>query len=254
LDRELVYIQKIYFLLFLWFCNLVASAIAIQKLGISIGIIFGLFGFIISYLIAIRKKSFPAPDKKLTAQRMAREISHDTSPLTIARFASQLYFYLNDPQRAISLLEKYLPTQDPLVCATLGDIYLRENRPHQALAIIRENPYALVNPLLLAVQGHAYRRLGKTRQAIKIYERCLRLAHKNGFPHSGANRLTQWLLNMSYTASIHHALGDCYMSIGQVAAAKKHYRSGNLRLIDVTMWRFTGSAMPNSPEKYSKSH
>jgi tetratricopeptide (TPR) repeat protein len=202
----------------------------------------------------INKKNFPSPDKKLTAQKMAREITQNRSPLAISRFASQLYFYFHEPKQAISLLEKYLDTDDPLLCATLADILLREGCPKHALSVLRENPYTLADPLLLATQGHILQHIGKFQDAVKIYERSLRLANESGFPHNGANRFTQLLLTLSYKASIHHALADSYSVLKDYPNAKKHYRAGNIRFFDFTLWRKVKSPPSDSAKNYRKSH
>ncbi|MDA8226204.1 MAG: tetratricopeptide repeat protein [Desulfitobacterium hafniense] len=253
-DLEILYVQKIYFFLFLLTFTALASMLISLKLSWDKGLIAFFLGFICSYIAMIRKKDFAPPEKTATAKRMAREISQDTSPLAIARFASQLYFYFHEPKKAISILEKYIPSQDPLLCATLGDILLREGRPKQALSILRDNPYALTNPLLLATQGHVLQQMNRTSEAIKIYERSLRLASEAGFPHNGAIRFTQILLTLSYTASIHHSLADCYALTGDFPNAKRHYMLGNIRLIDLTMWRTLKAFLGSSPKNYTKSH
>jgi tetratricopeptide (TPR) repeat protein len=253
-DLEILYVYKLYYFLSLFTFFLCASFIVSWRFNLVAGGGFLFFGFIFSYMAMIRKKSFPPPDRKLTAQKMAREITQNSTPLAISRFASQLYFYFHEPRQAIPLLEKYLDTQDPLLCATLADILLREGHPRQALGIIRENQYTLSDPLLLATQGHILQHMGKYQEAIKIYERSLRFAHESGFPHNGANRFTQLLLTLSYTASIHHSLGDCYLVQKDYFNAKKHFWSGNIRFFDITLWRKVKLNTSDSPKNYKKSH
>ncbi|MHB1652723.1 MAG: tetratricopeptide repeat protein [Desulfitobacteriaceae bacterium] len=237
LDPEIFYVQKLYYFLFLaTFCTL-AGVFSGWRFGWDKGVIVLVIGIIFAYIAMLFKKSFTIPEKKVIAKRMAKEISQDTSPLVIARFASQLYYYLDDTNRAVDLLEKFLPSHDPLLCATLAEILLKEDKPRRALSILRENPLALTNPLLLATQGHVLRQSDKTAEAVKMYERSLRLAKEVGFPHNGAHRFTQFLLTMSYTANIHHVLGNCYTILKDFPAAKKHYRAGNFRLIDISLWR-----------------
>ena len=253
-DLEILYVYKLYYFFSLITFFLCASCIIAWRFNGLAGTVLLIMGVIISYIAMMRKKSFPPPDRKLTAQKMAREITQDLTPLAISRFASQLYFYFHEPRQAIPLLEKYLDSQDPLLCATLADILLREGRPRQALSIIRENQYTLADPLLLATQGHILQHMGKYQEAVKIYERSLRLAHESGFPHNGANRFTQLLLTLSYTASIHHSIGDCYFVLKDYANAKKHYWSGNIRFIDITLWRRVKPNPIDSAKNYTKSH
>ena len=237
LDPEIFYVQKLYYFLFLITFSALAGIFCAWRFGWDKGVLAFCIGLFISYLAMILKKSFALPDKKIVAKRMAKEISQDTSPLVIARFASQLYYYLNEKDRAMALLEQFLPSHDPLLCATLAEIYHKEGKPRRALSVLRENPYALANPLLLATLGHIQHQNGKTTEAIKLYERSLRLAREAGFPHNGAHKLTQLLLTLSYTASIHHALADCCLELKEYPKAKKHYRAGNLLLVDISLWR-----------------
>lgn len=202
----------------------------------------------------MRKKDFPPPDKKLTAQRMAREITQNTSTLAISRFASQLYFYLHETEQAIHLLQNYLPSQDPLLCATLADILLRESRPRQALSVLRDNPYTLADPLLLLIQGHVLQHLERYTEAVKIYERSLRLSQQTGFPRNGASWFTQILLSLSYKANLHHSLADCFLQLKDHQLAKKHIWAGNLRLFDLSLWRKISLSHSYSSKSYTKSH
>lgn len=254
LDPEILYVQKLYYFLFLATFSVLASLFSGWRFGLDKGILVFAIGIVIAYFAMLFKKSFATPDKKIIAKRMAKEISQDTSPLVIARFASQLYYYLNETERALDLLEKFLPSHDPLLCATLAEILLKEGKPRKALSILRENPFALANPLLLATQGHILRESGKTVEAVKMYERSLRLSKETGFPHNGAHRFTQFLLTMSYTANIHHALADCYTNLKDFPAAKKHYRLGNLRLIDISLWRLSNQGLSKrSTKTFTKS-
>jgi tetratricopeptide (TPR) repeat protein len=253
-DSEILYVYKLYYFISFLLFFLFASCIAAWRFSWFLGCLFFCVGFIISYIAMMCKKHFPPPDKKLIAQKMAKEITQDTTPLAISRFASQLYFYLHEPKQAITLLEKYLDSQDPLLYATLADILLREGRPKQALSIIRENQFTISDPLLLATQGHILQGMGKFQDAVKIYERSLRLARESGFPHNGANRFTQRLLTLSYTGSIHHSLGDCYLILKDHQSAKKHYRSGNIRFFDITLWRKLKPSLTVSSKNYTKLH
>lgn len=253
-DPEIQYVQKLYFFMFLVTIAIFSGLITFLRFGLYYGLYVLGVGLIIAYIGMLRKKNFTPPEKKLTAKRMAREISQDTSPLVIARFASQLYYYFHEPNQAISLLEKFLPSQDPLLCATLGDILLKEGRAKQALYILRDNPHALVDPLLLATQGHVLKHVGKIPEAIKMFERSLYLAQQRGFPHNGAHWFTQKLLTLSYKASIHHVLADCYVTIKDFSKAKRHYRAGNRRLIDISLWRHCELGTARSAKNYTKSH
>ncbi|MHB1406503.1 MAG: tetratricopeptide repeat protein [Desulfitobacteriaceae bacterium] len=252
-DPEILYVQKLYFFLFLATFSLLAAILIGGRFGVQGGFFAFGIGLILSYLLMLKKKTFNAPQKKITVQRMAREISQDSSPLAIARFASQLYYYLHEPSQAISLLEKFLSSHDPLLCATFADILFKEGRSKQALSIVRDNPYALIDPLLLATQGHILRQLGKIPDAVRMYERSLRLAKEAGFPHNGAHWFTQRLLSLAYTGSIHHALADCYLSLKDSEAAKQHYRAGNIRFLDLTFWRFPSQSHGHTAKTYTKS-
>ncbi|WP_019850693.1 M48 family metallopeptidase [Desulfitobacterium sp. PCE1] len=236
-DLEVLYVYKLYhfFSLLIFFCP--ASLILGWRFGHIIGFSAFIIGFLISYFLMMHKKSFPTPDKKTIAQKMAKEITQDSTPLAISHFSSQLYFYFNEARQAIVLLEKYQNTHDPLVCATLADILLREGRPKHALRIIHDNPHYTSDPLLLCVLGHVLRQMNKWDAAIKIYELSLALARKSGFPFNGANRFTQFLLTLSYTATLHHSLGDCYAVLKEYPQAKKHYLLGNIRIFDISLWR-----------------
>ncbi len=239
LDTEIIYVQKLYFFLFLMTILSIVSGIMIWRLGWRLGLSFFGIAFLLAYLAMTRKKTFRPPKKTITIQRMSKEISQDTCPLTVSRFASQLYYYLHEPLQAISILNRFLTSQDPLLCATLVEILLKEGQVSEASAVLNSNPYTLIDPLLLASRGHIFRQTGKTSEAIKMYERSLHFAKEVGFPHNGANWLTQKLLTLGHKANIHHSLGDCYMKLSNLPTAKRHYWAGNLRLLDITFWRLT---------------
>ncbi|KLU62159.1 tetratricopeptide repeat protein [Peptococcaceae bacterium CEB3] len=254
LDPEVFYVQKLYYFFFLITLSFMTGVICGWRFGWKAGVLAFLVGLVLSYLAMLFKKSFALPDRKIVAKRMAKEISQAASPLVIARFASQLYYYLKEKDRAIALLEQFLPSCDPLVCATLAEIYLREGKSRKALSVLHDNPYALANPLLLATQAHILRQNGKTAEAVKLYERSLRLAKGAGFPHNGAHRLTQALLTISYTASIHHALADCFLELKDTTAAEKHYRAGNRLLVDISLWRSSKPRLSRlSAKSFTKS-
>ncbi|AFM42092.1 hypothetical protein Desaci_3190 [Desulfosporosinus acidiphilus SJ4] len=236
-DLEILYVQKIYFFMFLMTLTLLSFAVTIWAFGIKVALIVLIIGLITSYIAMIKKQSFSPPEKKITAQRMARAIAQDASPISLSRFASQLYYYFHKPSQAISLLEKFLSSHDPLLCTTLCDILLKEGKPAQALYIIRDNPYTLLNPLLLATQGIALLKLGKISESILVFERSLHIAKTRGFPSNGSAWITQKLLSLGYIARIHHTLGDCYFMMKNLKKAKFHYLSGNLLLFDVSLWR-----------------
>lgn len=237
-DPEILYVQKIYYFIFLATLTAITSVIVLLFFGYNYALFTFVGGLFISYIAMLKKKNFNPPEKKLTAKRMARAISQDTSPTSIARFASQLYYYLHEPTQAISLLEKFLPSHDPLLYTTLGDILLKEGETKRALHLVRDNPHSFADPLLLAVQGHALKQAEKIPAAVRMFERSLHLAKQNGFSHSGSHWLTQKLLTLSYTASIHHTLADCYVILGHLPEAQRHYRAGNRLLFDLSLWRF----------------
>ncbi|MDR3540120.1 MAG: tetratricopeptide repeat protein [Desulfosporosinus sp.] len=251
-DSEVLYVQKLYYFLFLATLSTLTCAIAVWCFSLKIGLLVLGGGLVISYIAMLKKKNFTPPEKKVTAQRMAHAISQDTSPLSIARFACQLYYYFHKPTQAISLLEKFLPSYDPILCMTLGDILLKEGKAKRALYVLRDNPHAFNDPLLLTTQGQALKQIEKIPEAVIMFERSLHLAKKNGFPHSGAHWLTQKLLTLSYTASIHHTLADCYVILGNPPHAKRHYRAGNRLLFDLSLWRCQPAPI-RFAKKYSKS-
>lgn len=251
-DSEILYVQKLYYFLFLVTITTLISAIALWHFGLNISLLVLGGGLIISYIAMLKKKTFTPPEKKITAKRMAHAISQDTSPLSIARFACQLYYYFNKPAQAILLLEKFLPCHDPLLCMTLGDILLKEGKAKRALYVLRDNPNTLIDPLLLTTQGHALIQIEKIPEAVRMFERSLHLAKQNGFPQSGAHWFTQKLLTLSYTASIHHTLADCYVILENLPEAKHHYRAGNRLLFDLSLWRYHPSPI-RSAKKYNKS-
>lgn len=236
-DPEILYVQKIYFFMYLSTVTTLACVITFCQLGLNYALLNLGVGLSISYMAMLRKKTFAPPAKYITAKRMAHEISQDTSPVAISRFACQLYYYFHESAQAISLLEQFLPSNDPLLCTTLGDILLKEGKAQRALYVLRSNPFALVDPLLLATQGHVLKNFGKIPEAANLYKRSLRLAKQNGFPQSGANWFTHKLLTLSYKASIHHSLADCYYLLGDLPAAKQQYRAGNLLFFDLSLWR-----------------
>ncbi|EGW36238.1 hypothetical protein [Desulfosporosinus sp. OT] len=252
-DSEILYVQKLYYFLFLATFTMLTCAIALWRFGLKIGLLILGGGLAISYIAMLKKKNFSPPEKKITAKRMAHAISQDTSPVSIARFACQLYYYFHKPAQAISLLEKFLPTHDPLLCMTLGDILLKEGEAKRALYVLRDNPYALIDPLLLTTQGRALIEIEKIPEAVRMFERSLHIAKQNGFPRNGAHWLTQKLLAISYTASIHHTLADCYVILGNPPKAKHHYRAGNRFLFDLSLWRHQSEPI-HSPQIYNKSH
>ncbi|MHB8076128.1 tetratricopeptide repeat protein [Desulfosporosinus fructosivorans] len=236
-DPEILYVQKIYYFMFLATFTTFTCLITFCFIGLECALIVQGIGISISYIAMLKKKNFDPPAKNVTAKRMAHQISQDTSPVSIASFACQLYYYFNESAQAISLLEKFLPSHDPLLCITLGDILLKEGEAKQALHILHANPFALVDPLLLATQGHVLKRIGKVPEAVYMFEQSLCLAKQNGFPHNGAHWFTQKLLSISYKASIHHTLADCYLLLEDLPNAKRQYRSGNILLFDLSLWR-----------------
>lgn len=236
-DPEILYVQKIYFFMFLATFTTLASAITFYFIGLDCALFVQGVGLCISYIAMLKKKGFAPPSKNVTAMRMAHQISQDTSPISIARFSCQLYYYFNESAQAISLLEKFLPSHDPLLCMTLGDILLKEGEAKLALHVLHANPFALVDPLLLATQGHALKHIGKISEAANMFERSLYLAKQNGFPHNGAHWFTQKLLSVSYKASIHHTLADCYLFLEDLPHAKRQYHAGNMLLFDLSLWR-----------------
>ena len=251
-DSEILYVQKLYYFLFLATFVILTSIIIFWRFGLYISLFVLGGGLVISYIVMLKKKNFIQPKKKITAERMAHAISQDTSPMSIARFACQLYYYFHKPTEAISLLENFLPSHDPLLYLTLGDILLKEGKAKRALYVLRDNPYALIDPLLLTTQGHALQQIKKIPEAVRMFERSLHLAKQNGFPQSGAHWFTQKLLTLSYTSSIHHTLADCYIILGRLPEAKRHYRAGNRLLFDLSLWRYQPT--PNhSAKKYIES-
>jgi tetratricopeptide (TPR) repeat protein len=252
-DLEILYVQKIYYFMFLATLTILGFAFCLWKFGVILGQIILVCGFITSYLAMVKKNSFLPPEEKITAQRMAHSISQDISPLSLSRFASQLYYYFHEPTQAISLLEKFLPCHDPLLCTTLCDILLKEGKPKRALYIIRDNPHASVNPLMLATQGIALIKIGKIPEAIHTLERSLLSAKKNKFPNNGESWFTQKLLKLGYTASIHHTLADCYLILENHKKAKRHYWAGNFLLFDVSLWRYCSTKSIGSARNYNNS-
>ncbi|WP_407308598.1 tetratricopeptide repeat protein [Desulfosporosinus sp. SB140] len=252
-DLEVLYVQKIYFFMFLSTLTLFGFVFALWRFGLRIGLLTLASGLVTSYFAMVKKKAFAPPEKKITARRMAHTISQDTSPLSLSRFASQLYYYFHEPTQAISLLEKFLPCHDPLLCTTLCDILLKEGKAKRALYIIRDNPHSQIDPLMLATQGIVLQKIGKVPEAIKMLERSLCSAKRNGFPDNGAHWFTKKLLIFGYTASIHHALADCYMIMEDASKAKRHYWAGNLLLFDVSLWRYYQPEPIDSARNYNNS-
>ncbi|OLN33785.1 tetratricopeptide repeat protein [Desulfosporosinus metallidurans] len=253
-DLELLYVQKIYYFMFLATFTIIACAITLWRFDWKSGLFVLGSGLGLSYIAMLKKKNFIPPGQKTTARRMARAISQDTSPLSIARFASQLYYYFHKPTQAISLLEKFLSSHDPLLCMTLGDILLKEGKAKRALYVLRDNPHSFVDPLLLSMQGHVLKQIGKTPEAVRMFERSLHLAKQNGFPHNGAHLVTQKLLTLSYTASIHHTLADCYVILEDLPKAKRHCRAGNRLLFDLSLWHYCPQPPIGSAKNCKKSY
>jgi len=236
-DPEIIYVQKLYFFMFLATFTILATGIILWNFDLHMGLCVLAVGLGISYVAMVLKKNFNPPEKKLTAKRMAHTIAQDTSPLTIARFASQLYYYFHQPNQAISLLEQFLPSHDPLIYTTLGDILLKEGKAKRALYILQDNPYALVDPLMLATQGRVLKQIGKIPEAVRMFERSLHFSKQVKFPKSTSHWFTQKILTVSYIANIHHKLADCYVILNDFHQAKKHFRAGNRLLLDVSLWR-----------------
>lgn len=169
---------------------------------------------------------------------MAREIAQTVDPVSVSRFASQLYCYFHNPQQAITLLEKFQSERDPLLCITLGEILFKEGQPQQALHVLEDSPFAFDDPLLLAAQGHILRHFGKLPEAVNMYQRSLGHIRRYGLPKNGAPWFTHKLLNLSYCANMHHTLADCYYVLKNFSAAKREYRAGNRLLLDISLWRY----------------
>lgn len=251
-DVEIIYVQKIYYFMFLASLTILFTVIALWRFGLKSGLFVLGGGLCLSYIAMLKKKHFVPPVKKITARRMARLISKDASPLSIARFASQLYYYFHKPAQAISLLEKFSSSQDPLLCMTLGDILLKEGMAKHALYVLRDNPHSFLNPLLLSTQGHVLKQIGKIPEATRMFERSLHLAEENGLPQIGTHWITQKLLNLGYKASIHHTLADCYLILKDFREAKRHYRAGNRLLFDLSLWHHCPTTLKISSKNYKK--
>jgi Uncharacterized enzyme of heme biosynthesis len=233
--------------------TVITSIFVLWRFGVNSGLVVLGGGLILSYFAMLQKRDFIPPKQKITARRMARSISQDTSPLSIARFASQLYYYFHKPTQAISLLEKFLSTHDPLLCMTLGDILLKEGEPQRALYVLRDNPHSFLNPLLLSTQGHVLKKIGKIPEATRMFERSLHLAKQNGLPQSRSHWVTQKLLNLGYKASIHHTLADCYVILQDFPKAKYHCRAGNRLLFDFSLWHYCPTQPVVSAKNYKES-
>ncbi|AET68951.1 hypothetical protein Desor_3462 [Desulfosporosinus orientis DSM 765] len=253
-DPEILYAQKIYYFFFLLTLTSLTTAFVMLVFSFYYGLFTMAFGIGISYILMLLKRNFHPPEKVITAKRMAHTISQNTSPSAIACFAIQLYYYFQESNQAIDLLEKFLPSNDPLIYATLGDILLKEGKTKQALYILRGNPYALIDPLLLATQARVLKQIGRVSEAAKLFERSIHIATQNGFPKIENNWLTQKILTMSHLAGIHHSLADCYFRLENFSDAKKHYHAGNRLLIDISLWRNCPSVHNHSTKIHKKTY
>lgn len=252
-DLETLYVQKVYYFMFLATFTILSSLIVFWRFNIISSLfVFGV-GLCLSYIAMFKKEHFVPPKQKIIAVRTARSISKDTSPLSVACFASQLYYYFHKPSQAISLLENFLSSHDPLLCMTLGDILLKEGKAKQALYVLRENPQSFLNPLLLSTQGHVLKQIGKIPEAVRMFERSLHLAKQNGLPLNERHWLTLKLLHLGYKASIHHALADCYVDLQNFPEAKRHCRAGNRLLFDLSLWHLYPTGAMVSAKNYKKS-
>lgn len=253
-DPEVLYAQKIYYFFFLLTLTSLATALAMLVFNLYYGLFTLALGIGISYILMLLKRNFHPPEKIITAKRMAHTISQDTSPSAIARFAIQLYYYFQEPNQAIDLLEKFLPGNDPLIYTTLGDILLKEGKTKQALYLLRGNPYALIDPLLLATQARVLKQIGRLSEAVKLFERSLYIAKQNGFPKIENHWLPQKILTISHLAGIHHSLADCYFRLENFSDAKKHYHAGNRFLIDISLWRYCPAVHSHSTKIHKNTY
>ena len=89
-DPEILYVQKLYFFMFLSTFYSVSCVLVFWLWGILSALCLLTVSFIISYIAMVKKNSFALPGKKITAQRMAQEITQISDPVSISRFASQL--------------------------------------------------------------------------------------------------------------------------------------------------------------------
>lgn len=64
-DLEILYVQKIYFFMFLMTLTLLSFAVTIWAFGIKVALIVLIIGLITSYIAMIKKQSFSPPEKKL---------------------------------------------------------------------------------------------------------------------------------------------------------------------------------------------
>ncbi|MDR3289567.1 MAG: tetratricopeptide repeat protein [Peptococcaceae bacterium] len=244
-DPEVLYMYKLHYLLCLVVFSLISGVAAYLIGGKTVGVVTLLGGIVVSYLSMLLKTEFKTPDEKIAAKRIAREIlAKDASPATVSRLASQLHYYFQKTEQAVVLLTKYLSGNAPVIYVTLADILQKKGKPKQALSILRTNPQAFFEPMLLASQGYSLKQLGEIQEAIQAFERCCCSAKKHRLPHNGSRRLTQWLTELSYMAFIHHALAECYWLANDFQAAKRHYFAGNIRLLDITLWRFKPRQAP----------
>lgn len=253
-EPEILYAQKIYFFLFLLTITSIATILIMLVFNLYYGLLTLVLGICLSYLLMVLKRNFNPPEKKITAKRMAHTISQDTGPSSIARFATQLYYYFHEPNQAIDLLEKYLSNNDPLIYTTLGDILLKEGKSKQALYTLRGNPSALMDPLLLATQARVLNQIGKVSEAAKLFERSIHIVKENGFPPIESHWLKQKILTVSHLASIHHSLADCYYCLENYPQAKKHYHAGNHLLIDISLWRYCPSFHNHSTKIHKNTY
>ena len=74
-DPEILYVQKLYFFIFLVTFSLLAGAIAFWRFGWHTALIVFSVSLAFSYLAMLKKKSFNPPQKRTTAQRMEGNLS-----------------------------------------------------------------------------------------------------------------------------------------------------------------------------------
>jgi tetratricopeptide (TPR) repeat protein len=235
--REIVYVQKLHFLGFLLSLVILVALLITTLVSVLAGVITVITGFCLAYATTVKKQCFIVPARPAIAQRLAQNLTHrNLQPVAVATVATQLFYMLGDHNRSETLLQAYLPCDDPLLHTTLADIYLHQNKYLLAIECL-EPVLHLNNPLVHWTYGRIFIRLKDYACAVKHLESARAMILATGLPKAETGFLNRTFMAWSVKSSLHHALAECYHHLGNPEQAKICLRRGNLYLIDFSLWQ-----------------
>ncbi len=234
LPREIIYVQKLHYLIFLIIYGLaltISVTLFFHNWYIGLGTLF--VSVSLSYYLAWQKQEVTKPEKvahQIAENFVAQQFSAHSAAVT----ATQIYYLLGDFQRAECLLRSYLPTQEPFIYTTLADIYLGLGQIDAAAQCL--NGFAtLEHPLIQLYLGRVFLQQKKFSPALKHLELSRTISEAKGLPKT-KGWLHNHLMHWSIKAALFHALADCHLGLGNNTQARQYRRHGNSYIIYPGLW------------------